>query len=119
MRNRLVFDIIQSLKGMHMNIEWNAEARGGADIMTNAEREQNREEARKALEEMNALIRGRDFAKQVMDERFEELRCKVVSLGWLALCKELHMKEIGGKREMRVRLKLVDPDSAEARAYDL
>ena len=89
------------------------------DIMTNVEREQNREEARKVLEEMNALIRGRYFAKQVMDERFEKLRCKVVSLGWLALCKELHMKEIGGKREMRVRLKLVDPDSAEARAYDL
>jgi hypothetical protein len=67
---------------------------------------------------MNDLIRGSDFAKMVMDERFEESRCKIIQLGWLALCKSLKMKEFGGKREMRVQMKLVDPDSEEAKKYD-
>lgn len=75
--------------------------------------------AEKILAEMNDLIRGKDFSKFVMDARFEELRCKIVRLGWLALCKSLKMKEVAGKREMRVQMKLVDPDSEEARKYDL
>ena len=83
--------------------------------MTKEEREQNKEEARNTLKEMNDLIRGRDFAKMVMDKRFEELRCKVARLGWLPLCKTLAVKEVAGKREMRIQLKLVDPDSAEAK----
>ena len=87
--------------------------------MTRAERERNRDAARRILAEMNELIRGRDFAKMVMNERFEELRRKIARLGWLALCKTLMVKEIAGKREMRVKLKLVDPDSEEAKKYDL
>lgn len=81
--------------------------------------EDTKKEAEKILVKMNDLVRGRDFAKMVKDERFEELRCKTVRLGWLALCKSLKMKEIGGKREMRVQMKLVDPDSEEAKKYDL
>jgi len=84
-----------------------------------AEKERNKDEARTILAKMNDLIRGRDFAKMVMDERFEELRCKIIRLGWLALCKSLKIKEVAGKREMRVQLKLVDPDSKEAKVYDL
>ena len=84
-----------------------------------SERDRNKGEAGTVLAKMNDLIRGRDFAKMVKDERFEELRCKIVRLGWLALCKSLKMKEIGGKREMRVQMKLVDPDSEEAKKYDL
>ena len=84
-----------------------------------AERESNKDEARTVLAKMNDLIRGRDFAKMVMDERFEELRCKIIRLGWLALCKSLKIKEVAGKREMRAQLKLADPDSEEAKAYDL
>ena len=76
---------------------------------------ETKKEAEEILAKMNGMVRGRDFAKMVMDERFEELRCKIASLGWLPLCKSLKMKEIDGKREMRVQLKLVDPDSAEAR----
>ena len=80
-----------------------------------SERDRNKGEARTVLAKMNDLIRGRDFAKMVMDERFEELRCKIIRLGWLALCKSLKIKEVAGKREMRVQLKLVDPDSEEAK----
>ena len=84
-----------------------------------AERESNKDEARTVLAKMNDLIRGRDFAKMVMDGQFEELRCKIIRLGWLALCKSLKIKEVAGKREMRAQLKLADPDSEEAKAYDL
>ena len=86
------------------------------------ERKINIEEAKSKAEtllaEMNDLIRERDFAKMVMDEGFEALRCKIVGLGWLPLCASLKVKEVDGKREMRVQLKLVDPESEEAKAYD-
>ena len=77
--------------------------------------DETKKEAEKILAKMNDLIRGRDFAKMVMDKRFEELRCKIVGLGWLALCKSLKMNEIAGRKEMRVQMKLVDPDSEEAK----
>ena len=102
-----------------MNIEWCADVCGGVAKMASAERKRNREEARKVLGEMNALIHGRDFAKMVMNEQFEELRCKIVSLGWLPLCKSLKAKGVPGKWDLRVQMKLVDPDSKEAKAYDL
>ncbi|MBQ3289107.1 MAG: hypothetical protein IJH50_06820 [Kiritimatiellae bacterium] len=82
------------------------------------ERERNKGKAMEVLAKMNDLVRGRDFAKMVDDERFEQLRCKIVRLGWLAFCKSLEMKEVAGKREMWVQLKLVDPDSKEAKMYD-
>ena len=80
--------------------------------------EATKNEAEKILAEMNDLVRERDFAKIVMDDGFEELRCKIMGLGWLPLCASLKMKEVDGKREMRVQLKLVDPESEEAKAYD-
>ena len=80
--------------------------------------EETRKDAESILADMNDLVRGRDFAKMVMDARFEKLRCKIVSLGWLPLCKSLRVKIIAGKRELRVQMKLVDPDSAEAKKYD-
>ena len=78
-----------------------------------------KKEAEKILAKMNDLIRGRDFAKMVMTVQFEELRCKIARLGWLALCKSLKIDEVAGKREIRVQMKIVDPDSAEAKKYDL
>ena len=78
------------------------------------ERERNRDAALSILAKMNSLVRGRDFAKAVMDKRFEQLRCKIVRLGWLALCESLKVTEAAGKREMRVQLKLMDPDSKGA-----
>ena len=72
-------------------------------------------EAEKILAKMNDMIRGKNFSKFVMDERFEELRCKIVRLGWLPLCKSLKAKGVPGKWDLSVQMKLVDPDSAEAR----
>ena len=81
--------------------------------------EETRKEAEKILAQMNKLVRGKDFAKMVMDERFEELRCKIVRLGWLPLCKSLEVKNVAGERNLRVQMKLVNPDSEEAKMYDL
>ena len=80
--------------------------------------EETRKEAEKILAQMNKLICGKDFAKMVMDERFEELRCKIVRLGWLPLCKSLKVKKLAWKRNLRVQMKLVDPNSEEAKMYD-
>ena len=58
------------------------------------------------------------LAEIAMADGFEALRCKIVGLGWLPLCASMKMEEVAGKREMRVQLKLVDPESEEAKAYD-
>ena len=72
--------------------------------------EETKEEAQKVLAEMNDMIRGRDFAKMVVDERFERLQTKLNELDWLGLVGKMDMK---GKL-LHVQLKLVDPASKEA-----
>ena len=72
--------------------------------------EETKEGAQKVLAEMNDMIRGRDFAKMVVDERFERLQAKLNELGWLGLVGKMDMK---GKL-LHVQLKLVDPASKEA-----
>ena len=72
---------------------------------------ETQEEARAVLAEMNDMIRGKDFAKMVMDERFERLQARLNGLGWLGLVRK---QEVKG-REIRVQLELVDPDSKRAR----
>ncbi|MBQ3289113.1 MAG: hypothetical protein IJH50_06850 [Kiritimatiellae bacterium] len=79
------------------------------------ERELNKGKAREILAKMNDMIRGKDYAKMVMDGKVDQMCMEIRKLGWMVLTKSLKMKEIDGKREMRVQLKLVDPDSAEAR----
>ena len=78
-------------------------------------RELNKGKAREILAKMNDMIRGKDYAKMVMDGKVDQMCMEIRKLGWMVLTKSLKMKEIDGKREMRVQLKLVDPDSAEAR----
>ena len=78
--------------------------------------ERNKEAAKNILEKMNAMIRGRNFAKAVMDERFDQLNEKIHELGWLALVKEQKIQRTAKGLEVYVQLKLVDPDSEEARA---
>ena len=78
--------------------------------------ERNREEAETILAKMNEMIRGRNFAKAVMDQRFDQLNGEIHSLGWLALVKEQDMKRTAKGLEVYVQLKLVDPDSEEAKA---
>ena len=77
---------------------------------------QNREEAEKILAKMNDMIRGRNFAKVIMDKRFDQLNEKIHELGWLALVKEQKAKRTPKGLEVYVQLKLVDPESEEAKA---
>ena len=79
------------------------------------ERELNKGKAREILAKANDMIRGKDYATMVMDGKVDQMCMEIRKLGWMVLTKSLKMKEIDGKREMRVQLKLVDPDSAEAR----
>ena len=71
----------------------------------------NREEAELILAKMNDMVRGRNFAKVIMDNQFDQLNEKIHELGWLALVKEQSLEN----HELHVQLKLVDPDSEEAR----
>ena len=83
------------------------------DIEYSMEEEKNRAKAEAVLDKMNNLIRGKSFTKMVVDERFERLQEELDELGWLGFVKTLDFKE----REMRVQLRLVDPDSEEARMF--
>ena len=76
----------------------------------------NKEPARRILAKMNDMVRGRNFAKVVMDKRFDQLNEKIHELGWLALVKEQKAKRTPKGLEVFVQLKLVDPDSEEAKA---
>ena len=77
---------------------------------------QNREEAETILAKMNEMVRGRNFAKVIMDKQFDQLNEKIHELGWLALVKDQDAKRTAKGLEVYVQLKLVDPDSEEARA---
>ena len=83
------------------------------DIEYSMDEEKNREKAEAVLDKMNNLIRGKSFTKMVVDDRFERLQEELNELGWLGFVKTLDFKE----REMRVQLRLVDPDSKEARMF--
>ena len=75
-----------------------------------------KKEAERILAKMNDMVRGRNFAKMVMDQRFDQLNEKIHELGWLALVKEQEVKRTARGLEVYVQLKLVDPDSDEAKA---
>ena len=77
---------------------------------------QNKKAAEMILAKMNDMVRGRNFAKMVMDQRFDQLNEKIHELGWLALVKDQKAKRTAKGLEVYVQLKLVDPDSEEARA---
>lgn len=77
---------------------------------------QNREAAATILAKMNDMVRGRNFAKVVMDKQFDQLNEKIHELGWLALVKEQQAKRTAKGLEVYVQLKLVSPNSGEALA---
>ena len=81
---------------------------------TNNHRTKN--DAEMILAKMNDMVRGRNFAKMVMDQRFDQLNEKIHELGWLALVKEQEVKRTARGLEVYVQLKLVDPDSEEAKS---
>ena len=82
------------------------------------ERERNKGKAREILAKMNDMIRGKDYAKMVKEGKVDQMCMEIRRLGWMVLAKSLKRKEVAGKREMWVQLKLVDPDSEEAKMYD-
>ena len=62
------------------------------------------------------LYNKKDYVKFVKEGKIDQLCKEGGELGWLALTKSLKVKEVAGKREMHVQLRLVDPDSEEAKA---
>ena len=81
--------------------------------MTRDERLRNKGAAERLLEKMNDMIRGQSYAKMVKEGRIDQLHYEIVRLGWMVLTKSLKLTKVDGKMEMRVQLKLVDPDSEE------
>ena len=79
-----------------------------------ADRAQAKREALGVLAEMNAMLRRMPISEAVKKERFGRLQNRLSSLGWLGFCDErtFAVKSDG----CWTQLKLVDPDSDEARA---
>ncbi len=82
--------------------------------MGKAERKQTKGEALGVLAEMNAILRKMPISEAVKKKRFGHLQDRLNSLGWLGFCDErtFAVKSDG----CWTQLKLVDPNSDEARA---
>ena len=72
-----------------------------------------KKEAEKILAELNERIYGKNFATVCSKDWFVELNGRIHALGWLTLIKTLKT----GGNGIHVQLKLVDPESAEAKEY--
>ena len=70
-----------------------------------------REKAEAILAEMNDMLRDRPFFKVHVEKRFNRLNERLHVLGWLGLIRKFTRKD--GK--YYAQLKLVDPNSEEAR----
>ena len=70
-----------------------------------------REMAEAILAEMNDMLRERPFFKVHIEKKFDRLNERLHALGWLGLIKKFTRKD--GK--YYAQLKLVDPNSEEAR----
>ena len=70
-----------------------------------------REQAEAILARMNDMLRDRSFFDVHVEKKFTQLNESLHALGWLGLIKKFARK--GGK--YYAQLKLVDPDSEEAR----
>ncbi len=82
--------------------------------MGKVDRSKTKEEARVVLAKMNAMLRKMPISEAVKKESFERLQNSLHSLGWLGLCDEKTFTVKPGA--CWTQLKLVDPDSEEARA---
>jgi len=76
---------------------------------------ETRAEAERVLAKMNAMIRDRDFAKMCADDEYCRLNGRIHELGWLALINDMKIRKTATGNDIRIRLKLVSPDSKEAR----
>ena len=70
-----------------------------------------REQAEAILARMNDMLRVRSFFDVHVEKKFNQLNERLHAFGWLGLIKKFTRK--GGK--YYAQLKLVDPDSEEAR----
>ena len=70
-----------------------------------------REQAEGILARMNDMLRDRSFFDVHVEKKFNQLNERLHAFGWLGLIKKFTRK--GGK--YYAQLKLVDPDSEEAR----
>ena len=72
-----------------------------------------REKAEPILAEMNDMLSDRPFFEVHVEKRFDRLNERLHALGWLGLLKKFTRKD--GK--YYAQLKLVDPNSEEARKF--
>ena len=72
-----------------------------------------REKAEAILAEMNDMLRDRPFFEVHVEKRFDRLNERLHALGWLGLLEKFTRKD--GK--YYAQLKLVDPNSEEARKF--
>ena len=71
----------------------------------------------KILAELNERICGKNFATACNRDWFCELNGRIHALGWLTLVKTLKTGEATGGKGIHSQLKLVDPDSEEAKEF--
>ncbi len=81
--------------------------------MDKVDRSQTKEEARAVLAKMNTMLHKMPISEAIKKEPFERLQDRLTSLGWLGLCDEKTFAVKSGG--CWTQLRLVDPDSDEAR----
>ena len=81
--------------------------------MGQIDRSQTKDDALGVLAKMNAILRNMPISEAIKKESFEWLQNRLSSLGWLGLCDEKTFAVKSGG--CWTQLRLVDPDSDEAR----
>ena len=76
---------------------------------------ERKEEAKRIIEEMNAMAQEKNIVNLFCDERFEECQARLRELGWLALAVNMKRRESEKGLESYVRLKLFLLDSKEVK----
>ena len=76
-----------------------------------------KKDAEKILAELNERIRGKNFATACAQDWFCELNGRIHALGWLTLIKTVKTGKAAGGKGIHCQLKLVDPDSDEAKEF--
>ena len=81
--------------------------------MGKVDRSQTKDDALGVIAKMNAMLRKMPISEAIKKKSFERLQNRLSSLGWLGLCDEKTFAVRSGG--CWTQLRLVDPDSEEAR----
>ena len=81
--------------------------------MGKVDRSQTKDDALGVIAKMNAMLRKMPISEAIKKKSFERLQNRLSSLGWLGLSNEKTFAVRSGG--CWTRLRLVDPDSEEAR----